>query len=361
VTISTLKPLTADETDVNSDRWATLVGFFGALAVLAGLVWLSGVDRVLDALLAIQKRYLVVIFGVAVVWLVSWGMALRTVLSALGQSISRRLATLVFAAAVFSNNVTPFGQAGGEPVSGYLISEAADSDYETGLAAIASVDALHFVPSIGVAIAGLTFVIAGAVQLGRNLIFAVVATVGLAAGIPVAAYLGWRYRYELEAVVVRVVTPIVRTIGRVVPRKQPPSAGDIEERIERFFGAIDRVASDRRTLLEAITFSAVGWVALCASLWLSLIALGYRVPFAVVLVVVPMGAIASITPLPGGLGGIETVQVALLVSVTTVLVSTSTLPQGVATSAVLVHRTATYLLPTVVGGGTAVSLGITDR
>ncbi|MFB6152574.1 MAG: YbhN family protein [Haloarculaceae archaeon] len=339
---------------MNGDRWATALGFVGALVVLAALVWVVGIGDVLAAFREIRTAYLLAILAVAACWLFAWGLALRTVLGALGAPISVPLSALVFVGAVFSNNVTPFGQAGGEPVSAYLISRAADREYETGLAAIASVDALHFVPSLAYAAVGFTFVLAGAVQLGRNLVFAATAITVLAVGLPTAAYLGWRYRFELEAAVVRLLTPGIRAFGRVVPGRRPPTANTVERRIEGFFGAIERVATSRSTLVEAVGFSALGWLCKCAALWLSLFAFGQVVPFAVVLLVVPMGALAGITPLPGGLGGIEAVLVALLVS-------TTGIPAGVASAAVLVHRGATYWAPTVVGGGVAFALGARDR
>jgi uncharacterized protein (TIRG00374 family) len=335
---------------MDGNRAATLAGFVGALAVLSVLVWVVGVDRTVSALLTADPAALVLVAVAAVVWLTTWGLALWSVLRALGTTIPAHMAVLVYAGAVFSNNVTPFGQAGGEPLSALIISSAADTEYETGLAAIASVDTAHFVPSVGFAIAGFTFVTAGAVQLGRNLTFAAVAVATLALGLPVAGYFGWRYRYELEATVVRLLTPFIRWLGRVVPKWSPPTAHSIETRIESFFAAIERIATDRRTLLQTLGFSALGWASLASSLWLSLYAVGYTVPAATTLLVVPVGSIASLAPLPGGSGAIETVLVTLLVSTTAV-------PGAVAASAVLIHRGATYLVPTLVGAGVASALG----
>jgi len=335
---------------MDGDRWPTVAGFLGAIAVLAALVWLVGIGDIVGALAEIRPAYVAVLLGVVVCWLFAWGLALRTVLGALDAPISVPMAGLVFAGAVFSNNVTPFGQAGGEPVSAYLIARATDREYETGLAAIASVDALHFVPSLAFAASGLTFILAGAVQLGRNLAFAATAIAVLAVGLPAAAYVGWHNRYELEAYVVRVGTPVVQGIGRLVPRRSAPGAAAIERRIEAFFRAIERVATDRRTLVTALGFSAIGWLAKCLALWVALLALGYTVPISVALFVVPMGAVAGMTPLPGGLGGVDFVVGALLLS-------TTGLPQAVVGAAVLVDRGATYVFPTVVGGGVAFALG----
>ena len=333
-----------------ADRLPTIVGFAGALVVLAVLVWFVGVDDILASLAQADFSVLAAVVGVAVLWLALWGMALKTVLGSLGAPVAAHTAILVFAAAVFSNNVTPFGQAGGEPVSALLISQAADTEYETGLAAIASVDTLHFVPSIGFALGAFTFVAAGAVQLGRNLLFAAGAILTLAVAFPIGAYLGWRYRYELEAAVVRAVTPIARKLGRLVPRWSAPTKAAIERRIEGFFTSIDRVAGNRRALVVATGFSALGWLALGTALWLSLFSLGYTVPFSVVMLAIPVGMVAGIAPLPGGSGAIETVLVLLLVP-------TAGVPSAVATSAVLLYRGATYWLPILLGGGVASFLG----
>ncbi|MFB6166167.1 MAG: YbhN family protein [Haloarculaceae archaeon] len=335
---------------MDGDRSATLLGFLGAVVVLLVLFWLVGIDEVLAVLSGARAPIVALVLCVAVVWLSSWGMALHTVLAVLDVPVPRVRSILLFTAAIFSNNVTPFGQAGGEPLSALLISQAADSEYETGLAAIASVDALHFVPSVGLALLGVTYFAVETVTLGRNLLIATGAVIGLALAIPVAAFVGWRYRYELEASVVRLLTPVIRAVGRVLPGREPAAHDVIERRIEGFFAAIDRVAASRRTLAAALGYSLSGWVALSVSLWLSVYALGTAIPLAAALVVIPVGSIAGVTPLPGGLGGVEAAFVVLLISTTGIGAAT-------ASAAVVIHRVATYWLPTLIGGGTAAALG----
>ncbi|MEF8784058.1 MAG: flippase-like domain-containing protein [Haloarculaceae archaeon] len=338
---------------MNRDRLTTIAMFAVALAVLSVVVWFSGVDGVLGALGAANTPVIAVIVAVAAVWLSAWGLALWTVLKAIGAPISAPKSVFVFSAAVFSNNVTPFGQAGGEPVSALLISTAADSEYETGLAAIASVDTLHFVPSVGFSVIGLVYVLAGAAELTDNIALAALGVVVLVAVILTAATLGWRYRERVEAGLVRLITPVVRTLAYVVPRWSPPTAADIERRIEGFLTAVGRVANDRWTIVVAVGFSALGWLALSTSLWLSLYALGHPatpITFGAALFVVPVGSIAGVTPLPGGLGGLEAAFITLLIPTAGVSVS-------VATAAVLIHRGATYWLPTLFGGGAATVLG----
>lgn len=339
---------------MDGDRLSTFVGFLAALTVLSAVVWYIGIHDILGALQQADRSVLLLILLIATIWLSAWGLALWTVLRAIGTPVSAPKAIFVFAASVFANNVTPFGQAGGEPVSAMFISSVTDSEYESGLAAIASVDTLHFVPSITCAIVGFVYVVAGAAQLTQDVLVAAAGAVVLVAAILTIAALGWRNQHRVEVVLVRSVTPILAAVGRVVPRRSPPDRGDIERRVGVFFDAIGRVANDRRTLLTAMAFSAVGWVALSTSLWLSLYALGYAVPFAATLFVVPVGSIAGVTPLPGGLGGVESVFIALLTP-------TAGVSATVATAAVLIYRGATYWLPTLFGGGAATVIGTQRR
>jgi hypothetical protein len=331
--------------DYDIEPKTVAAGFVGSLLVLGGLVWFVGVGDVLAALASADPRWVAAMLGAATCWFVTWALSLRTVLGILGSPIRVRSGLLVYAAAVFANNVTPFGQAGGEPFSAYLLSRATGRAYETDLAAVASTDALHFVPSLTLGLVGVGYY-AATVAVGRRLTMALAAVVGLAVALPVLAYLAWTRRETLERLAGRVVAPVADAIGRTVPQIDPPGAEAVETRIEGFVVAIERVAGDRRSLATAVGFSALGWLALAVSLWCALTALGYPVPVAAVLVAVPVGDLGAAVPLPGGLGGVEVVQVALLVAATPAT-------PAVAGAAVLLHRGATYWLPMIVGGGAA--------
>ena len=326
-----------------ADLRATAAGFLAAVVVLLVLLWLVGFNEVIAALSMARPSVLVLVVLVALAWLFAWSLALRTVLGVLGIPISAGRAFLVFASATFANNTTPFGQAGGEPFSALLIARATDSEYETGLAAIASVDALNFVPSIVLALVGMGYY-ATAFTLGRRIELAALTILVLALLIPLGVSVAWRRREDVKAAVVHVATPAIGRLTRVLPRVSPPEPAAIDRRIDGFFGAIERVARSRRGLLAALGFSALGWALLSASLWLSLYALGHAVSPAVVLFIVPVGSIAGVTPLPGGLGGVEAALVLLIVPTTGVGLAT-------ASAAAVIHRGATYWLPVLLGGG----------
>jgi hypothetical protein len=336
---------------------ATVVGFGAAVIVVGLLVWVSGVDRLVATLRTADLWLVGLVFVATLAWLAAWGVALRTVLDVLGVEIAVHSSFLVFSGAMFSNNVTPFGQAGGEPVTALLVSRVTDAEYETGLAAIASVDTLNFVPSITLALVGVGYY-ATEIALGqnRNVLLAVGAVVVLAVAVPSAVYAAWQRRYGLENRVIDRLTPVIRWLGRVVPRLSPPSPRDIERRINGFFRAIERVAADPRGLAIALGFSALGWLAQATGLWLAFHAIGTPVNYSLVLFAVLIGAIAGVTPLPGGVGGIEWVLATLLAAATGPAVGF-----GTATAAVVIFRGMVYWTPVAIGGVVMSVAGVRGR
>jgi len=336
---------------------ATILGFAGALVVFAILFSLAGVDDLLSQLVNADRRLVALVFLATLGWLTAWGFSLRTVLEVLGVSLSVPQAFLVFTGAMFSNNVTPFGQAGGEPITALLISRVANTEYEKGLAAIASVDTLNFVPSITIAVIGVGYFVTE-VTLGTNrrLELALVAVAVLAIGVPALVYAGWCRRYQLESKVVGVVTPLIRSVADRLPRVPVPTVGGVERRINGFFRAIERVATNPRGLALALGLSAVGWFFQMLGLWLAFRAIGTPIPLSVALFVVPIGAIAGVTPLPGGAGGIESVLALLLVAAPLPPVT-----EPIALAAVVVFRGAVYWTPTVLGGLVTGVVGLRSR
>ena len=322
----------------------TLVGFAGALAVLGLLLYFVGVGDLLRYLRAADTNTVGLVVAVTVAWLFAWGLALRTVLGVLGRRVSPFKTFLVFSGAMFNNNVTPFGQAGGEPVTALLISEVTDSDYGTGLAAIASVDTLNFVPSITLALLGMGY-FATQTTFNARLESASIVIVGLTVGVIGGLVFAWRNHDRVESAVVNAGAWLGGLAGEYVPKVDDPGRATIEKRVGHFFEAIERVATSPRGLVLALAFSALGWALQMSGLWLAFQAIGEPVSLAVVMFVVPIGAIAGMTPLPGGAGGIEIVLVALLVAAPLPGVT-----ESVALAAVVIYRGAVFWVPVVLGG-----------
>jgi len=202
------------------DLRGVVVGFAGAAVVLADADQPEERGEIEAAFALLDLRFLAVILGVGLLWLSSWAMALRTVLDALGVQVSVVEAVTLYASSAFANNVTPFGQAGGEPFSALLIARATGFEYERSLAAVASVDSLNFVPSIVLALGGLVYYLT-TFAVSDDLLGVLALVVALAVAVPVALVFAWSNRDRVEAGVVRAVAPVTRMLLMSVAYFEP--------------------------------------------------------------------------------------------------------------------------------------------
>jgi len=329
-----------------SQRRGLVISGVAAVAILAVLFVVVGADRVIETLLSADPALVAATFGFALCWLVAWSLMLRTVLGSLDVDLPVTTSFLVYSGAVFANNVTPFGQAGGEPVAAALISRASGSRYETGLVGIASVDVLNVVPSISLVLLGVGYY-ATTAAIGERLEVAVGVAVALIAAIVAGIGLGWRYR---KVVVDRLPSAVGRVVGRLNRFDAEAVEAGIADRLRNFFEEIERVGANPRRLAAAVGLSLSGWLFQAAALTVAFAAVGHGVSPVVPLFAVPLAYVAGATPLPGGLGGIEAAFVALLVPTTGV-------PASAVTAAVLVFRGGVYWMPTAIGGASASVLG----
>ena len=331
------------------DRRALLIGFAGAITLLVGLSLLVGVDRVLESLASAEPTLVAATIALGLCWLAAWSLMLRSVLATLGVGIPAGKSFLVYASAVFANNVTPFGQAGGEPVAALLISKVSAARYETGLAGIATVDVLNVVSSLAMILVGVGYY-ATTARVGERIETAVGSALVLIAAIGTLMVLVWRYRDRL---VERASGATAFVIGYLPVEDTDPVTveRDVADRLHRFFDRVERVATSRERLLAVLGLSLLGWLFQTAALLAAFAALGHAVPIYVALFVIPLGNLAGATPLPGGLGGIEAAFVALLVP-------TTGIAAPAVTAAVLIYRGTIYWLPVLIGGGSMAAFGV---
>lgn len=341
----------------NANLRAGILGFGGVIGVFAVLFYFAGFNALLTTLRGANSQDITLVVLAVFGWLISWSVSLKIVLHTLDIDLSYPGSFFIFAGAMFSNNVTPFGQAGGEPIAAYLISQSVDAEYERGLAAIASVDALNFIPSITIALTGVSY-FATEVALSANdgVLFALIAVVSLAVSVPTLAYGGWQRRQRIKSKIADWLVPLVQAFSRRIPRLSVPEPAGIIRRIERFFQAIERVATQPKQLAMALTASTLGWTAQMIALWLAFQAVGVSIRLSIALIVVPIAAIAGATPLPGGAGGIETALVVLLMAAPLPDVS-----KAIIVAAVVIFRSAVYWIPIFIGGGVVAWIGSVSR
>jgi hypothetical protein len=121
----------------------TVVGLLVRIAALGVYLRFVGINAVVGSLRWVPVRRAVSLPVVGSVPIVLWGTGLRYVLDGVGASPTLLRAIVLFDATGFINSVTPFGQAGGDPVSGLLAARVVPMRYETGLAAIVSLNTIN--------------------------------------------------------------------------------------------------------------------------------------------------------------------------------------------------------------------------
>ncbi|MFB6110477.1 MAG: YbhN family protein [Halodesulfurarchaeum sp.] len=334
-------------------RKLAVLGLFGSLAVMGVLLSYVGIDHIIEALSAASPRLLAMVGAFGLAQITVWGLSLRIVLGSLGVSVTRRKGVLLYASAMFANNVTPFGQAGGEPVTAYVINRVTDTRYESGLAAIATVDAAHILTSIGIAVTGAILTVT-VFSPNRKLTLVVLGVFTIAALLAGLLWFGHRYRRSIVAELEAPITSGVHRLADRLPETAARLLHAAQERFSTFTADLGRVAADRTALGLTLLYSIVGWFFEVGALSVALWGLGGPVPLATLLIVVPVGKLAGFMPVPGGFGTIEALLVGLLVA-------TMPVTSGLATAAVLLHRAATYWLPTILGGAASLGLGASTR
>jgi uncharacterized protein (TIRG00374 family) len=234
-------------------------------------------------------------------------------------------------------------------VAALVISKVSESRYETGLAAIASVDVLNVVPSLSLLLVGGGYY-ASTAAVGERVEAAVTSAVVVVAGVVLVLGTVWRFRGWVAERLPGIVVP---RILRFAPERFTPEAleADLADRFQRFFESVEHVVVDRRKLAVVVGFSLAGWLFQTAALAAAFAALGHQVPLPVLLFVIPLANIAGVAPLPGGLGSIEAAFV-------TLLLPTTGLAASAITAAVLIFRGAVYWMPVVLGGVTVSSYGV---
>ena len=313
----------------------TLVGFGVALVLVYLLGWAVGWGAILAALDGAQYRWVWIACLSTALGLVAWGKVWQIVLGTIGVEVTFRRLVVTYYAATFANYVTPLGQAGGEPFIAYVVSVDTDASYEEGLASVVTADLLNLLPFFNFAAVGLGYLLLreGLSGTAEELALALGA---MAVGVPALVYLGWHYRGRIEQGTLWIARPLAARTDRL-------SIEGIQDRVHRFYEALDLVANRPRRLLYALAFSYVGWVFFALPLYFAGLVLDAPIELLLVLFIVPASTLAGLVPTPGGLGAVEGALVALIVALAPVA------PASAFAIAVL-YRVASYWFAIVVGG-----------
>lgn len=309
------------------------------LALLAAL----GPDLLVRELTAVDLR----IFALGLVAvLLAMGCkieALRRLLAASGASIPMDRAFSAYGTGAFGRQVLPMGSVGGPAIMAYAFDREARLGYNRTLAVVTVNQFLNHVASLVLAVVGVAYLFAFAPHVpGLRLLQ--VGVLAAAVGLLVSATVFWSRRGAVTVAVTGVARLLQRTVGRLSTRVEAALAPErLDAELTRYYGTIDTVAGEHRSVLAASCFIQVGWLLFAVPLYTGGLALGIRLPVALVLFVVPVSGLAAVVPLPGGLGSFEVVLAGILVALTGYELAS-------VAAIVVLHRLCSYWFVLLVGG-----------
>jgi uncharacterized protein (TIRG00374 family) len=335
-------------------RARLLLGVGLAIVALLGFLFVFDAQAMLReiqgvSILPFLAGFLAVFLAVA-----CWAESMRRVLIASGGHVPAHRALAAYAAGMFAKQVVPMGNAGGVPIMAFAIDREARIGFNRSLAVVTIGDFLGLLSSLLLAVAGVGYVVV--LFPGTALLQAALVGVVVFAAALVSVGILLLYRRNLLRYLVLGLAHLLRgTLGRlsrrIEDRLAPASVG---ASVDRYFETFDTVRSDRRSLLLAAGLAITGWTLFAVPLYTSALAVGRPIAFGLVLFIVPIGAIATLVPLPGGLGGVEFAIAGMIVAMTGV-------DLGVAGAMVLLYRLCVYWFPVLIGLGGILYTGTSIR
>lgn len=297
-------------------KWRTVAGLLLSVAVLGGFFLVFDAGAMWRELEGASLGPLLVGFGAVLLALACWAESMRRILLAAGGSLSAPRAFVAYATGMFAKQVVPMGNAGGVPIMAFAFDRETTIGYNRNLAVVTIGDFLGLLASLLLAVIGVGYVLL--LFPGTHLLQAALVGVAVfaAALLSVAVLLLYRRR-TLRYLVLGVAHLLRGTVGRVTDRIEARLAPDVvTASLERYFGTVDTVRADSGSLLVATGLSFLGWTAFAVPLYTAAMALGRPISFGLVLFIIPIGAIATLVPLPGGLGGVEFAIAGMVVAMT---------------------------------------------
>jgi len=251
-----------------------------------------------------------------------------------------------------AHNLTPFGQAGGAPIGAAILSQRLDGDYEECLAALSMKDIVSFTPAILVFIFGGGYLALYEQSIPERVRPLIAAFSVFVIGIVLAVLAVRTYPGYVQRILERLVGGL-NGVAERLPLAPSLEPAEVNERVNSFSQSIGQVASDKPTVILASTLATTSFVAQGCLLYLTLTAIGIEISVALAIFIVPVSLLASGLPLPGGSGGVEGVQIAMIVA-------TVGADFAEATPAVVLSRGLVFWTPIVLGSITLLALQVDE-
>lgn len=289
-----------------------LVSFAAAVVLLGAFLIALGPARLARQLAGANLGIFALGLVSVLVALGCWGEASHRLFVGVDTPLSRRRALLAYGAGAFGKQVLPMGSAGGPAVMAYAFDREVDLGYSRSLAVIVVAEFLSLAASLLLCFVGIAILLLFG-SLAADLRWLGVGLVLVGAALAGLSVVVWYRRRHVELAVAGIARLLSPVVGRVWPALAEGLRPErVEANLRRYYETFDTVVGNRRAILYAFVLSQIGWVFFAVPLYTGALALDVRLPLALALFLVPAAGLATVFPLPGGLGGLEVALAGLL-------------------------------------------------
>ena len=314
------------------------VFFMGvSILILIVMLWLVGIDKVIDALKVAKTEYIIIAIAMQVftyfLYTLRWKILNNLV--DINTGIKKLIPMVLVGLAV--NNITPSGRGGGEPVRAYILAREEDYPMEETFATVVADRALDTFPFVVLAvltIIGMTISFDFDAWL---LILMIIAVIAIVAVLIILIYMCVNPGFGK-----RVDGWIIGLVRRFYKKNSEDLENKIHSAIIGFQDTMKLVISDKKSLYYAMPLSFVIWIFEILRVYFVFLAFGASVSPVVIGEVFILASLAGMIPLlPGGLGAVDGIMIAFY--------SAAGITASISAAATIIERLISFWMTTILG------------
>ena len=308
-----------------------------SVAILAVMLWLVGIEDIINALKVANLGLIALAIAVQVftyfLYTLRW--KILNNLAGIDVGVKKLLPMVLVGLAI--NNITPSGRGGGEPVRAYVLSKEEKYPFEETFATVVADRALDTFPFIVLAaltIVGMVFYFDIESWL---LIIMVISVIAILAVLFVLIYMcinpgfgkvvdGW----------------IIGLVRRFYKKNSEELENKIHDAIFGFQNTMKLLISSKKAMLYAIPLSFIIWFFEIIRVYFVFLAFGADVSLVVIGEVFIIACLVGMIPLlPGGLGAIDGIMV--------IFYSAAGISPSISAAATVIERLISFWMATILG------------
>lgn len=280
-----------------------IISFSIATLVIIGLLVIADTEELLNALLTLERQYLLLAFLLGISSILLWSFVWQKLFEIIDIIVKFRDIVHLYLAALFMNSITPLGQFGGEPFMAYLVSKKLPVNYEKTLSTLLYADTINAAPFYTFSVIGLSYLIFTGLMSPYSTISLI--TIFITSLVLLSLYIGLKtknknilnklkefqilQKYNLENIILKIQETIKDIVEIYLEVKENP------KRIAPAF-----LASHFAFFINVLILNVL------------LVGLGVNISLLFLFIVLPLAGIGNFSPTPGGSGTYEAAMAGLL-------------------------------------------------